>query len=156
MSQTKQIAKRKRRRKAVPVLGAASLSLSLAGGASAALGPTSATATAASAPPAQQMTLHEEEISDISLATFHVFDKENAPTQQRRPRLALGACGSGGCGCGGCGCACGTGLYYHYTPPVFGKPVYPPPPPPPPHRRLRTPHKHDYYDRTYYDRTIKR
>ena len=52
-----------------------------------------------------EITLHEEEISDVSLATFYVFDKENP-----RPGLRLaghGGCGGhghgGGCGCGGCG-----------------------------------------------------
>src|SRR4029077_13733535 len=72
--------------------------------------------------------LYEEEISDVSLATFHFFDRENAGTHGRRARLAMGA---GGCaGCAGCGCACGIGLYYHYTPPVLGDPVDPPPPRP--------------------------
>lgn len=83
-------------------------------------------------PVSQQMTLHQEEISDVSLATFHVFDKENVRTQRPRVRLAFGC---GGCGCGGC--ACGIGLYYHDTPPVFGGPVYPPPP-----RPVRPAHKY--------------
>ena len=126
MPQPKETPQRKLQRKAVPVLGAAGLSLSLASGASAAIGGMNAD-PAMAAPPSQQMMLHEEEISDVSLATFHIFDKENVGTQRPHVRLALGACG-GGCGCGGCGCACGIGLYYHYTPPAFGGPVYPPPP----------------------------
>ena len=44
-----------------------------------------------------QVTLCEEEIFDVSLATFYVFDKENAGTFRRGVRLAAG-------GCGGCGC----------------------------------------------------
>jgi len=61
----------------------------------------------------------EEEISDVSLGTFYVFDKE--PTGQPRPaqHLRLARCGGGygrGCvrpgacggGCGGCG-GCGGG-----------------------------------------------
>ena len=132
MPQPKETPQRKRRRKAVPVLGAAGLSLSLASGASAAMGGMSAHPLT---PVSQPMTLHEEEISDVSLATFHVFDKENVGTQRPRVRLAFG---SGGCGgCGGCGCACGIGLYYHDTPPVFGGPVYPPPP-----RPVRSAHKY--------------
>jgi heterodisulfide reductase subunit C len=78
--------------------------------------------------------MHEEEISDVSLATFHVFDSENAGSHEQRARLAMGV---GGCaGCGGCGCACGIGLYYHYTPPVLGDPVDPPP-----FRPIRPAHK---------------
>src|SRR4029077_1005239 len=73
---------------------------------------------------------YEEELCDVSLATFHVFDRENADTQGGSVRLAMGACGGGGCGCSGCGCACGIGLYYHYTPPVLRDPVDPPPPRP--------------------------
>src|SRR6202030_1972286 len=49
----------------------------------------------------------EEEVSDVSLATFHVFDKEGPV------RLAAGhGCGGGGGGCGhggGGGCAHGGG-----------------------------------------------
>jgi hypothetical protein len=131
MSQTKEATQRKRLSKAVPVLGAASLSLSLASSASAAIGGPD---PAKSAPVSQQMMLYEEEISDISLATFHVFDKENTGTHGTRARLAMGV---GGCArCGGCGCACGIGLYYHYTPPVLGDPVYPPP------RPIRPAHKY--------------
>jgi hypothetical protein len=75
-----------------------------------------------------QLTLHEEEVSDVSLATFHVFDKENVGTHRPGMRVAFGCAGCGCAGCGGCGCACGIGLYYHYTPPVVGEPVYPLPP----------------------------
>ena len=132
MSQTKE---RKRRSKAVPVLGAAAgLSFSLASSAPAAIGgvnPDPANSSLVS----QQMMLCEEQIADVSLATFHVFEKEPADIQQPHARLAMGA---GGCaGCGGCGCACGIGLYYHYTPPVLGGPVYPPPPHP-----MRPAHKY--------------
>jgi hypothetical protein len=51
----------------------------------------------------QRVLLGEEEISDVSLATFHVFDRETA---QAGVRLARGGCGhGGGCGCGrGGGC----------------------------------------------------
>ena len=40
-----------------------------------------------------QVTLCEEEIFDVSLATFYVFDKENAGTFRRGVRLAAGGCG---------------------------------------------------------------
>jgi hypothetical protein len=130
MPQTKRAAQRKRRSKVVLALGAAGLSLSLVSSASAAIGGLNGASSAA-----VNKQLYEEEISDVSLATFHVFDRENAGTHGRRARLAMGV---GGCaGCAGCGCACGIGLYYHYTPPVLGDPVDPPPP-----RPIRAAHKH--------------
>ena len=127
MPQSKRSAQRKRRSKVVLALGAAGLSLSLASSASTAVGGMNG---AGSAPVSKQV--YEEEISDVSLATFHVFDRENAGTHGGRARLAMGA---GGCaGCAGCGCACGIGLYYHYTPPVLGDPVDPPRPIRPAHK----------------------
>jgi hypothetical protein len=63
--------------------------------------------------------LAEEEISDVSLATFYVFDRENAPIHGvRLAQLSIGlghggcghGCGHGGCGHGGCGHGgCGHG-----------------------------------------------
>ena len=138
MPQTKRATPRKRRSKVVLALGAAGLSLSLASSASTAI---SGMNGASSAPVSKQ--LYEEEISDVSLATFHVFDRENDSTHGVRARLAMGACGGGGCGCAGCGCACGIGLYYHYTPPVLGEPVDPPPP-----RSIRGAHKHKSHGAT--------
>jgi Chaperone of endosialidase len=38
------------------------------------------------------------EISDVSLGTFYVFDKEKVGTSRRGPKFAGGGCG--GCGCG--------------------------------------------------------
>jgi hypothetical protein len=108
MAQDKAGSRRKRRSKALPVLGAAGLSLTLASAASAAIDLPAAEMTARPAAVTQEITLAEEEISGASLATFHVFDKENAKPQ-RRPRLAMGV---GGCaGCAGCG-GCWTGTYY--------------------------------------------
>jgi len=132
MSQDKTASKRKRR-KAVPVLGAAGLSLTLASGASAAIDRPTADMTARQATVTQAITLAEEDISGVSLATFHVFDKENTPQSQRGPQLAMGV---GGCGCGACG-ACWTGTYY--TSPVLGNGGYDPPPHPvrPAHKYAR-------------------
>jgi hypothetical protein len=49
-----------------------------------------------------EITLCEEEISDVSLATFYIFDNERAGTFRRGLKLAQGGCGCGGCGgCGG-------------------------------------------------------
>ena len=113
MARTKQPSKRKRRKIALPVLGAAGVSLAMGSGAS-------ATALQATAPsqdtgPRPVITLGEEEISDVSLATFYVFDKENTGASQVGQNVQLAA-GCRGCGCRGCrGCAvrgcrgCGCG-----------------------------------------------
>jgi hypothetical protein len=81
--------------------------LSLAGGASgAAVDQARDTPTENSAP---VITLAEEEISDVSLATFYVFDNENAGAH--RPGLQLPRGYGRGCavhrGCRGCAVACG-------------------------------------------------
>jgi hypothetical protein len=99
--------KRKRRGKTLPALGFAGVSLSMASGACASSGEASANTP----PPSQsnELFLGEEELSDVSLATFYVFDKENAgqPPLAQQLRLARGGCG--GCGCGGGGGGCGGG-----------------------------------------------
>ena len=120
MSHAKRVSTRKRRGKAVPVLGAAGL-LALANGASVeATIDTSMPNTSVSRP----VLLGEEEISDVSLATFYVFDKESAVSLKPGVQLARGGCGGGcgcghGCGgcrgCGGCGCGgCGLGWWGIY------------------------------------------
>ena len=65
-----------------------------------------------------QITLCEEEIFDVSLATFHVFDKENAGTFRRGVRFAGGGCCSVGCG----GCSAPT----DYGAPTLGSDANPP------------------------------
>jgi hypothetical protein len=107
MSHAKQTSKRRSRTKAATVLGVAG-ALSLAGGASrAAVGPAGDTPTERTAP---VITLGEEEISDVSLATFYVFDNENAGAHRPGLQLAKRTHGHGGDrgravnrGCGGCG-----------------------------------------------------
>ncbi len=116
MPQAKRGSKLKRREAAL-VLGVAGLFLAMAGGASA----TAPTKNVPSQDDPRRIILGEEEFFDVSLATFHVFDKEN--TQRPRARLAMGACA--GCGCGGCGCGCGSSFYYN--PPLYGDPPLPPP-----------------------------
>jgi hypothetical protein len=78
MSYAKQTSKRKRRGKivkAIPVLGAAGFSLTLAGGASAATGgPAGDLPLAGHTAADHEITLGEEELSDVNLGTFHVFD----------------------------------------------------------------------------------
>jgi hypothetical protein len=133
MSRVKQVSKRKRLTKAaraagVPALGAAGLSLSLVGSASASALPTANVPQPLNAVPDQRFVLGEEEMVDVSLATFHLFDKENGTG--RFTQMARGGCGGcrgcgggggcrgcggggRGCGCRGCGCAgcggCGGG-----------------------------------------------
>jgi hypothetical protein len=100
MSQAKRASARRRRGKAMPVLGAAGL-LALAGGASAEAPFDTPTPYGSVGYP---VLLGEEEISDVSLATFNVFDKENGGSLAPRLHLARGGCGGGGgCGCRGCG-----------------------------------------------------
>ena len=115
MSRLKKSAKRKTRGKAVPVLGIAGLTL--LAGASAALAHPSLDQTTHGR--GNNVVLSEEEISDVSLATFYVVDREGQGGA-RRVRLALG--GGCGCGCGGCG-GCWGGDYFGYggygPPPVF-------------------------------------
>jgi hypothetical protein len=125
MSHAKQVSKRTRRRKAVPILGAAGLSLSLVSGASAATGGPGAAMPTRNAGVGHEITLREEEISGVSLATFYVFDKEIAGTLRRSLRLAAAACGACGCGCG-CGGFGGCWTGTNYTASVFGNDANPP------------------------------
>ena len=83
MSQDKAASKRKHR-KAVPVLGAAGLSLTLASGASAAYDRSTADMTARHPPVTQEITLAEEEISGVSLATFHGCYVQPRPVKPRK------------------------------------------------------------------------
>jgi hypothetical protein len=113
MSGTKQGSKRKSRSKIGPVLGAAGLSLSMAGGVSAATNTPAADALTQTIV-SHEITLSDEEIADVSLATFYVFEKENAgPSRQ-----------------GATVCGCWTGTYY-----TSGNEANPPPP-----RQIRPAH----------------
>jgi len=96
MSGAKQASKRKRSIEIAPALGAAGL-LSLAGGVSAATDPQAADALTRNTIVSQEIMLGEEEITDVSLATFYVFDKENTEPSEHGVRLA---------------CGCWTGTYY--------------------------------------------
>ena len=80
MARVKQAAKHARATKAAAVtaLGAAGLGLSLAGSASASAIPTAGIPKSDNISPNQRLVLSEEEMADVSLATFHLFDKENA------------------------------------------------------------------------------
>jgi hypothetical protein len=107
----------KRIKAALPALGAAGLTFSMVGGASAAAVPANDAPQTTNYSPNQQITLGEEEIADVSLATFYVFDKEStAAAKDGNIQLARG-CGCRGCGgcrgcrgCRGCGRGCGCGV----------------------------------------------
>jgi len=87
---------------AATVLGATGLSFSLLGNASASAMPAADIAPSDHAPPNQRFILGEEEMADISLATFHLFDRENVGSGVQ---LAARGCGRG-CAARGCrGCA---------------------------------------------------
>ena len=84
------------KRRFTPALGAAGLSFSLATGISAAAAPAPDIETQDTGV-SHEVTLSEEEISDVSLATFYVFDSEKTQTLKFRTP-------GGGCGCAqGCG-----------------------------------------------------
>jgi hypothetical protein len=111
MPRVKQASRRKRVTKAAaPALGAAGLSFSLAGAASASALPTPDAPQIPAFSPTQAITLGEEEVADVSLATFHLFDKENTAGGVQVAWRGCGGCGCRGCGCRGCGCrACRCG-----------------------------------------------
>jgi hypothetical protein len=94
--------KRKGRTKALTVLRVAG-ALSLAGGAS-----------GATVGPPSDVTFHEEEISDVSLSSFYVFDHDNAGLRvalRTRSRPRQGSGGADDCAGGGptCCASCATG-----------------------------------------------
>jgi hypothetical protein len=103
---------------AVTALGAAGLGLSLTGSASAYTLPTTDVPQSDDISPNQRFVLGEEEMADVSLATFYLFDKENAGSGVQLAAVVVrrGCRGCGGCracrgcavvrGCGGCG-GCG-------------------------------------------------
>ena len=98
MSHAKQSSKRKRVEHApCRCWGAAGLSLSLASGASAATSVPAADMPTQNTPASHEIHFGEEEIADVSLATFYVFDKRKIVgtsrarrttcQTRRRPRL---------------------------------------------------------------------
>jgi|ERR1700722_5637992 hypothetical protein len=126
MAQANRASKGKRPIKAVSVLGIAGMSLAASTGGSPADIPPASFATPnagavadilwQNAAPFKIPSLDEEEISDVSLATFYLFDKENPGNPQSDIQVAVRGCGCGhGCGgCGGRGCGgvrgCGVGF----------------------------------------------
>ena len=97
MRETKHAPKGKRSKKALSVvLSVAGMSL-----AATAAGPVASMTLPATAP-LQPVPLGEEEIADVSLATFHLFDQEKLGAPRTITELVRGGCGGCGHG-GGCG-----------------------------------------------------
>ena len=101
MPRVKQASKQKRTTKAaaVTVLGATGLGFSLLGSASASTMPAADIAQSDNTSPNQRFVLSEEEMADVSLATFHLLDKENVGSGVQ---LARGCGGCRGCAARGC------------------------------------------------------
>ena len=105
MRRVKQASRKKRTAKAaaVKVLGAAGLGLSLVGSTSASTMPTAVIPPFDDNSPNQRFVLGEEEMADVSLATFHLLDKKSVASGVQ---LARGCGGCRGCAARGCrGCA---------------------------------------------------
>jgi hypothetical protein len=117
MSNSEQASKRKRRSKVLPVVEAAGLSLSLATTASAVPGGPAVNLPTSGNGDGNQVFLGEEEIADVSLATFYVFDKEGDGTSSMVELVGHGCRGCHGCGChhgcGGCHAHRGCGGCHH-------------------------------------------
>jgi hypothetical protein len=118
MSRVKQASKQKRTTKAaaVKLLGATGLSFSLVGNTSASTMPTASIPQLDNISPNQRFVLSEEEMADVSLATFYAFDKENVGSGVQLAVVVVRGCRGcrvGGCrvgGCGGCRVGgCGVG-----------------------------------------------
>ena len=107
MPRVKQASKQKRSTKAaVKVFSAAGLGLSLVGSASASTMPTADIQQTDNTSPNQRFVLSEEEMADVSLATFYLFDKENVGSGVQVARGGCGGCHGCGGGCRGCGGGC--------------------------------------------------
>jgi len=96
---------------AATALGAAGLGLSLVGSASASTLPAADIPQSDNNWSQHRSVLNEEEMADVSLATFHLFDKEHGNTAGFQQVAWVGCrgcrgCGWRGCRCGGCG-GCG-------------------------------------------------
>jgi hypothetical protein len=123
MPQAKHLSKRKSNSQVATVLGAAGW-LTLASGASAQAVVDTPTQDAGAI---HRAFLGEEEIADVSLATFYVLDKESRGKFRHGQRFAVGAGGG-----------CWTGTYY--TSSGSGNDAYPPPRPATPSRTHASKH----------------
>jgi hypothetical protein len=99
-------------KKAVPVAGVVGVSMAMHGAATGAVGPAPDIPLRDTAPQ-PQLILDEEEIFDVSLGTFFVFDREAdlAGVQYAQMGCRAGGCRAGvaGCRAGVAGCRVGVG-----------------------------------------------
>src|SRR5262245_47710659 len=95
--------KRTTKAAAVTVLGATGLGFSLLGNASASTMPAADIAPSENTPPDQRLVLSEEEMADVSLATFHLLDKESVGRGVQLARACGGCRGCAARACRGCG-----------------------------------------------------
>ena len=118
MPRIKQASKQKRAAKAatVTVLGATGLGFSLLGSTSASTMPAADIAQSDNPSPNQRIVLSEEEMADVSLATFHLFDKQDVGERVQFARAGCRGCAARGCrgcavrACRGCAVrACAVG-----------------------------------------------
>ena len=95
MPRVKQASKHARTTKAAAAtaLGTAGLGLSLGGSASANTIPTADFPQSHNIPPDQRFVLGEEEMADVSLATFHLFDKEIDRSDMQLAYVVRRGCG---------------------------------------------------------------
>ena len=115
MARVENNSKRNGRKRAAPALGIAGVSLAMASGASASTAGSAVDVPVQNTATHHELFLGEEEISDVSLSTFYVFDKENDTTLKAGVKTAWWGCRCGcaracRCGwrrCGGCGWGCG-------------------------------------------------
>ena len=103
--------RRKRRTKTVPVLGAAELSFSLIAGTPAAVGSITPSPTISAL--VGQPRMEEEQIPEVSLATFHVPDEDSVGSQLPTARPTMVTQG-----------ACGADLYFPQNLPAVSGPAY--------------------------------
>jgi hypothetical protein len=122
---------KRRRSKAIPALGAAGLSLTLASEASLAATATAPDTMTRKAGVSHEIILREEEIFDVTLASFYVFDKERTGAFRPGGRLMKVT------GCCEFACLAGQAASENnaYSPPVYSPPV--PRPIRPAHRPIR-------------------
>src|ERR1044072_4422314 len=101
MARAKQASKSKRSRQALPMWGAAGMSLAMTSGASAAIVNGEKTSPQQTLP---VITLGEEELSDVVLSKFFVYDREATASSKLGVQYAQrcgGRCGGGAGRCGG-------------------------------------------------------
>jgi hypothetical protein len=107
MPRVKQASKQKSTTKAaaVTVLGATGLGFALLDSASASTMAASDIAQSDNATPNQRFVLSEEEMADVSLATFHLFDNEDVGSGVQLAQRGGRGCAARGCrGCAARGC----------------------------------------------------